>query len=483
MDGRSSRWARPALVVAAALGVVAGVVAAGPASAGERGRHRHAGALPVVFVHGGSGSGAQYETQAMRFASNGYPNLVTAIDRISATPEVIQPLLDEFIDGVRARTGDDQVYVVAHSLGVAVMNAYLNSSPARAARVARYIGIDSASGPSPDVCPGGVDGDGHWLVPCMGVWGRGDPARRLGPDNNVQFPDQGHVQVVGSPESFVAQYRYLAGREPRTTDVVPGRGPVVIAGRALNYPANTATVGATVEVWPVDGATGARRSRRPLARFAIGDDGNWGPVRVDGRRRYELTVVRPSPDGDRRQHFYYEPFVRSDHLVRLNVSPLDSALSQVIERGPGHSVVSVVRQKEWWGDLPESDALTVGTRLADGSSVAPAGIVNAATASSQGNPVGIITYDAGADGVSHPDALIPALGAFLTGVDVYYPASPAADGTITFRADQRGVGTDQVIAVPNWPSSEHAITVNFWDWIPPGGPHGRGGHDGRGPRR
>jgi triacylglycerol esterase/lipase EstA (alpha/beta hydrolase family) len=28
---------------------------------------------PVVFVHGSSGSGAQYESQAMRFASNGYP--------------------------------------------------------------------------------------------------------------------------------------------------------------------------------------------------------------------------------------------------------------------------------------------------------------------------------------------------------------------------------------------------------------------------
>jgi triacylglycerol esterase/lipase EstA (alpha/beta hydrolase family) len=28
---------------------------------------------PIVFVHGATGSGAQYETQAMRFASNGYP--------------------------------------------------------------------------------------------------------------------------------------------------------------------------------------------------------------------------------------------------------------------------------------------------------------------------------------------------------------------------------------------------------------------------
>jgi hypothetical protein len=28
---------------------------------------------PIIFVHGGSGSGAQFESQAWRFASNGYP--------------------------------------------------------------------------------------------------------------------------------------------------------------------------------------------------------------------------------------------------------------------------------------------------------------------------------------------------------------------------------------------------------------------------
>jgi len=31
------------------------------------------GAMPVIFVHGGAGSAAQFESQAMRFTSNGYP--------------------------------------------------------------------------------------------------------------------------------------------------------------------------------------------------------------------------------------------------------------------------------------------------------------------------------------------------------------------------------------------------------------------------
>jgi triacylglycerol esterase/lipase EstA (alpha/beta hydrolase family) len=50
--------------------------------------------LPIVFVHGFTGSAQQYETQAMRFASNGYPNIVTGIDRASSTPPAIYAILD-----------------------------------------------------------------------------------------------------------------------------------------------------------------------------------------------------------------------------------------------------------------------------------------------------------------------------------------------------------------------------------------------------
>jgi triacylglycerol esterase/lipase EstA (alpha/beta hydrolase family) len=59
-----------------------------------------------VYVHGGAGSGAQYETQAMRFASNSYPNVVRAIDRTSSTSATLNPMLDAFFDAVMAETGD-----------------------------------------------------------------------------------------------------------------------------------------------------------------------------------------------------------------------------------------------------------------------------------------------------------------------------------------------------------------------------------------
>jgi hypothetical protein len=235
-----------------------------------------------------------------------------------------------------------------------------------------------------------------------------------------------------------------------------------------------------VQLWKVDEATGARRTHRPAARFDIGEDGSWGPVRVDGRQRYELEVIRQAPEGPHHQHFYYEPFTRSNHLIRLNVSPLDSPLSRLVARGPGHSTVSIVRQKEWWGDDPvDRDTLLMGTARAGGAGTPPVNIVNGATAPATGAAVGIVTFDDGADGVSRPDRLIPRLGAFLTGVDVFHPAASPPDGTITLDLDQRLVEGRQVIRTPNWASTDHAVTVTFRDWVPgdAGGHHcgSRGG--------
>src|SRR5262245_45722650 len=80
--------------------------------------------LPVVFVHGFSGSAQQYETQALRWASNGYPKPVTGIDRLFVGFQLAH--LDAFIDALLAETGDTKVYVVGHSAGTAVMTSYLN---------------------------------------------------------------------------------------------------------------------------------------------------------------------------------------------------------------------------------------------------------------------------------------------------------------------------------------------------------------------
>ena len=421
---------------------------------GERAGAQDDPKLPIVFVHGFTGSAQQYETQAMRFASNGYPNVVTGIDRTSSTPSVIYPILDQFFDDVMAETGDDQIYVAAHSLGTSIMLGYLNSSPERAARVAKYVGIDGATSPT---CPGGVE--------CMGVWARGSTTRVLGPDN-VYLSDQGHTQSVGSEESFVAQYEFFTGHAPATKLVLPEPpGQVEIAGRALDFPANVGLAGSTLDVFEVDPRTGARRSDKPDHTVSIGVDGNFGPLEVNGQQRYELQITRQSDEGPRFQHFYFEPFLRDDYLIRLNLSPLDSPLSQAIDRGP-HTSVSVVRQKEWWGnntvDPTNVDSLDITTTTPDDVEAA-GNIITPATAPFAASTIAVITFDDGSDGIT-TRAPVP-LQVFLSGVDAYMPATDPPNGTITFTHVQRREGT-QVINTPNWSSEAgHGMTVTFRDWV------------------
>jgi pimeloyl-ACP methyl ester carboxylesterase len=444
------RWRLALLAAVVATPVVATTSTAVPAAADG------ADALPIVFVHGFSGSAAQYETQALRFASNGYPNVVTGIDRISATPGIIYPILDEFFDAVMAETGNDQIYAVGHSQGTAVMYGYLSSSEERAARVAKYIGIDGLSNPE---CPGGVE--------CMGIWARGNPARVLGP-RNVQFADQGHTQSVGSAESFAAQYEFFTGTTPDTTKITKGPGHIHISGRALNFPANTGIDGSVLDVYEVRAKNGTRLHNRPLHTVAIGADGNFGPLEVKRDKYYELQLTRQGPDRPLYQHFYYEPFQRSNHLLRLNLAPIGSPLSEAIQRGP-HTTVSIVRQKEWWGANPNDalnvDTLEVSTRIGRDVVVDAGHIINGATAPYAASTIAVLSFDIGVDGVTDTSALFP-LGPFLSGVDVYMPATEPPSGTITFRHQQRQVDPEQVINTPNWSSQDgHSMTVNFRDWV------------------
>ena len=99
---------RKACIVFMAVLLVGGFATGTPTAAREtvtRGG-RSEPALPIVFVHGGAGSAAQYRTQQMRFASNGYPNVVRAIDRPAGVD--FNPLFDDYIDDILAETGDSR---------------------------------------------------------------------------------------------------------------------------------------------------------------------------------------------------------------------------------------------------------------------------------------------------------------------------------------------------------------------------------------
>jgi pimeloyl-ACP methyl ester carboxylesterase len=421
--------------------------------------------LPIVFVHGGAGSAAQYASAAKRFVSNGYPaDRIRAFEYDSSNPQAATAFLDAldaFIDQVRAEFGVERLYLVGHSLGTTVSTNYL-SVPARAAKIAKYVCIDGRSIPS---CAA-LDPS----LRCMGIF-RGSIGNV--DNNNVYFNgSQTHVEAATSPESFAAQYKFFTGVEPRTTLILPEPpGQVRIAGRAVNFPQNTGIDGATLNIWEVEGATGARKNAEPVATLTIGTTGDWGPVQVNGQQYYEFELSRP--DSTIEQHLYYQPFIRDDAFVRLLSSPPGSPVALNTKTGPDQAAAVIIRNREWWTIHPsgDEDILEIST-ISPSRGEQPA--VNVLQNVTSGNPavvgtnaIGIHVHDNPTDGISSLQ-VIPffATQPFQTGVDVYMPATEPPDGTITFWNAPRGDTTrPQVLTVPNWASNAHRITINFNDYV------------------
>src|SRR4051794_32197076 len=258
---------RQTVLVAAALFALLALAAPPPAHAQQPPAHN-----AVIFIHGYSGSGAQFESQKLRFVENGYPQSYVRVldyDSLPATPvpgatglnpagiRVIEqelfPRLDQLVADLKAETGRPQVDLTAHSLGTTLMHDYLNSDPARAANIAHYVNLDGRTAATP---PGGV--------PTLALWGSkgplSPPNRSITGATNVTIPDATHVQVATSPVSFGEMYKFFNGGPPATTDIVPEKGKITLAGKALSFPDNNGMPGAVVQVWSIDNATGQRTS-------------------------------------------------------------------------------------------------------------------------------------------------------------------------------------------------------------------------------
>ena len=409
---------------------------------------------PIIFVHGGAGSAQQFESQAMRFASNGWPvNYLFAFEYTGTIPfaeplPVLMERLDAFVDSVLVQTGASKVYLMGHSLGTLVSQTYL-SVPARAAKVAKYVNID---GGTASALPGGV--------PTLALWaelagtGAVNPPRAIVGATNVLLPGQYHVQSATSAEAFAEMYEFFTGQSPATTDILPEPpGQVEIAGRAVFFPANMGVGDATLEIWEVDDATGARKYDVPEAVYTLSGtgyyDGTWGPFQANGMKHYEFVLLR---EGFRPHHFYCEPFMRSDYFVRLQTSPV-GGIGDYMDRSDYHSNLVITRQNDW----RDEDVLEI-----NGVSVLPA------LAPIRKNLIGLFIYDKSADGVNNLTQPIPYYHAitFMSGIDFYMPAADPPDGTISLVVTPRwGGGKTQVINVPNWASSGHAISVVVNDYV------------------
>jgi len=456
---RATRFRSALLVVALAAGTL--LVSAGSASAGHTDDDE---ALPIVFVHGGAGSGAQYASVAKRFVSNGYPaDRIETFEYNSASPAAIGAApanLEALINDLRAEFDVDQVNLVGHSLGTFVSNTFLGNA-ARRALVRHYVGVDGSSNTT---CRDVWEPDPNENIACMGIWAQAQGPRAVGSTNHSFEGQQTHVEAATSAESFAFQYEFFTGEEPETTLILPEPpGEVEIAGRAVDFPANAGLDGATLKIWEVNAATGARKSSQPVASTAIGPSGNWGPVEVNGQQTYEFDLQRA--DSSSQGHLYYQPFIRDDYWVRLLSSPPTAGTVVNTVTGPNHAAAVAIRYREWWTthSSGRNDVLRISTRSPGQGDQPP---VNALQNVTGNGDIGLHIHDNPADQVSSLN-VIPFFDAqaFQNGMDVFMPATSPPDGSIRFENLPRGDASNpQVLNTPNLASDQHRFSVNFNDY-------------------
>ena len=239
----------------------------------------------------------------------------------SSTAEHMAWLAGE-VDKVRTATGADKVVLIGNSRGGNAIRNYVTNG-AGAARVSAAIlggtpnhgvwadpaflpgnefngaapfltGLNAPKGPEGlEVVPGirwmtvRSDGNDKYAQP-DGVWlgRRGTPTHvtaegpALKGAENVVLPGIDHRETSFSPQAFAATWRFLTGRAPDTLAIVPEARAVLngkVSGLGLDnregdFASNLPLVGATLEVYATDPATGERLG---LLTTGVAGDGGW----------------------------------------------------------------------------------------------------------------------------------------------------------------------------------------------------------------
>ncbi len=375
--------------------------------------------VPIVFVHGNGDSGALWTTILWRFESNGYPrerlravdlplpsartdDAVAQAGRSSAT-EFAQHLAGE-VDAVLARTGARQVALVGNSRGGNAIRHYIQNLGG-AAKVSHavlggalnhggwadaadrpgnefngagpfLIQLNAPKGPNGDEVTPGVrwmtirsDNNDKFAQP-DGVWvglpGKPTHVSFDGPAlkgaENVVLPRRDHREVSYHGEAFAQTWRFITGQAPRTMQIAP-EASVVLDGRISPPGANVPLVGASIEVYAVNPATGERIGAA-LHRRSVGADGRWGPFAASATQRYEFVIAAP---GFATSHVYRSEFPRSSSVVHFRAERLADA-----DRDAA-SVVSFTRPRAYFG-VPRDRIVFDGQQPAPGIPPGVAGV-------------------------------------------------------------------------------------------------------------
>lgn len=366
------------------LAVSAAALAAGCAAVPSSQEHP-----PIVFVHGNGDNAGLWQATMWRFESNGWPrSRLHAIDvpyplarddntkpqpGRTSTAENMAYLKAE-VDKVLKETGARQVVLVALSRGgnsvrdyiqnaggdKTVSHAVLGGTPNHGVQAVKGLNEGnefSGTGPfltalnAPKNAAGDeVTGPVKWMTIRSdnndkfaqpdGLWlgARGTPTNVTfaGPElkgaTNVVIPRIDHRETALAPAAFDAMYRFITGRPPVTTAVMPEArvtlsGEVSGLGVSSTDPAsgnsanNLPLPGAQLQVFAIDPATGERRGAAAYSKV-IGADGTWGPFTAQADTRYEFEISAP---GYATTHIYRSPFPRSSNVINLRAQRIAEA--------------------------------------------------------------------------------------------------------------------------------------------------------------
>jgi len=370
------RLTRRTLLLAASAGSALLVACATPPAATD--------IPPIVFVPGNGDTAALWMPTIWRFESNGWPrDRLHAIDMPyplardddakeqpgrSSAAEHMAYLAAE-VKKVLAATGAKKVVLVGNSRGgYAIRNFVANGNGALVSHVVLggtpnhgvwahpgFLPGSEFNGAGPlltrlnapqangsEVTPGVAwmtirsDNNDKYAQP-DGIWigARGTPTNvsfdgpALKGAENVVIAGIDHRETSFSAQAFAETYRFIVGRPPTTTAIVPEPRVVLdgtVSGLGLdnrqgNFATNLPLAGATVEVYTTSATTGERVGPA-VHRKTIGADGRWGPFVADGAARYEFVIAAP---GYATTHVYRSPFPRSSSVVSLHPERLADA--------------------------------------------------------------------------------------------------------------------------------------------------------------
>jgi triacylglycerol lipase len=354
---------------------------------------------PIVFVHGNGDTAALWYPTIWRFESNGWPR-----DRLHAadlpyplartddgkpqegrtsTAENRQNLAAE-VERVRQHTGANKVVLVGNSRGVNLIRDYIRNGGGAATVSHAVLGggtshgiwisneflpgsefngaspfqkaLNSPQGPGGlEVTPGVAfmtlrsdnndkyaQPDGRWIGQPKLATNITHDAPALKGAENVVLPGLDHREVSYHPLAFAQTWRFITGKPPARTDVVP-EARVVLDGRITGFRGNDQTnlplAGASVEIYETSAQTGERLGAAVHMK-TVGADGQWGPFIARPQAQYEFVVSAP---GFAVAHHYRAPFPRSSTFIHFRPARLADADKDAA------SVITMTRPRGYFG--------------------------------------------------------------------------------------------------------------------------------------